>query len=74
MPLVNPLSSHAETTWHAILFFSRETQDASLLQRATESIHQAFSYAAYFEATSLFIATWKDVGYHNQGADKVFFF
>jgi hypothetical protein len=44
----------------------------ALLQRATESVHEAFSYGADFEAKSLFIATWKNVGYHDQGADKVF--
>jgi hypothetical protein len=55
-----------------VYLFFRETQDPSLLQRATESVHEAFSYGADFEASSLFIATWKDVGYHNQGADKVF--
>lgn len=53
------------------LFF-RETQDASLLQRATESVDEAFNSGSDFEAKSLFIATWKDVGYHSQGADKVF--
>jgi len=52
--------------------FSRETQDTSLLQRATESVDEAFSYGSDFEAKSLFITTWKDVGYHSQGADKVF--
>ena len=52
--------------------FSRETQDASLLQRATESVRDAFSYGSDYEAKSLFIATWKDVGYYSQGVDKVF--
>lgn len=69
-PVIAPLYTNVDTRASGAVYY-RETQDVSLLQRATESVREAFSYGTDFEATSLFIATWKDVGYHNQGADKV---
>ncbi|CAG2067454.1 unnamed protein product, partial [Timema podura] len=49
---------------------SRETQDPSLLERASDAVRESFSSAADFTATSLFIATWDNVGYYNRGSDK----
>ncbi|XP_069687047.1 nidogen [Periplaneta americana] len=69
-PVIAPLYTNVDTRGSGTVFY-RETQDESLLQRASESVHQAFSYGADFEARSLFIATWEDVGYHDRGADKV---
>lgn len=69
-PVIAPLYTNVDTRGSGAVYY-RETQDASLLQRATESVDEAYSYGSDFEAKSLFIATWKDVGYHSQGADKV---
>lgn len=41
------------------------------MTRATDAVSYSFNRGRSFQATSLFIATWVDVGYFDQGADKV---
>jgi hypothetical protein len=43
--------------------FYRETQDERLLLLASAEVHAGFPNERKFEATSLFIATWLDVGH-----------
>ncbi|KAJ9588281.1 hypothetical protein L9F63_018354, partial [Diploptera punctata] len=69
-PVIAALYTNVDTRGSGAVYY-RETQEESLLQRAAGSVHDAFSYADEFQPTSLFIATWEDVGYHNRGTDKV---
>ncbi|XP_048259530.1 nidogen-1-like [Haliotis rufescens] len=51
--------------------FYRETSNPTLLERAATSIQAHFRGQGTFEPTSLFIATWDNVGYFNSKFDKV---
>ena len=47
--------------------------NAANLRRAANEIKEAYPYHVPndFKITSLFIATWEDVGYYDQKNDKV---
>ena len=49
----------------------RETRDSSDIKRASVLIQKHFSSGRGFEAKDLFVATWDDVGFFDQGTDKV---
>lgn len=69
-PAIAPLYSNVDVRASGSVYY-RETQDDNILDRATRTIRGAFSKEKDFRATSALIVTWEDVGYHNQGADKV---
>nr|CAD7429102.1 unnamed protein product [Timema monikensis] len=69
-PVIAPLYTNVDTRGSGTVYY-RETQDPSLLERASDAVRESFSSAADFTATSLFIATWDNVGYYNRGSDKV---
>ena len=49
----------------------REDFSSELLKKAGEEIREAFIGLSTFTPTSLFIATWSNVGYYNLHIDKV---
>ena len=51
----------------------RESENTDNFNRAANDIREAFPSTVpnNFEVTSLFIATWENVGYYNQKTDKV---
>ena len=63
------MSWHVEFCWFA--HFREESADAELVQRATNEIKENFARFSEFQATSVFIVTWEDVGYYNEKTDKV---
>ncbi|KAL3266111.1 hypothetical protein HHI36_010297 [Cryptolaemus montrouzieri] len=69
-PAIAPFYSNVDTTNAGTVSYY-ETEDPGLLQRATENIHDQFIEHGNFQGTSLFIATWEAVGYHEKKADKV---
>lgn len=54
--------------------FYRQTNESYSVANVTESIHEAFEGADDFVPTTLFIATWKSVGYFDRNADQVCIF
>lgn len=48
-----------------------ESDSPSLLQRASNDVKDAFSKHHSFQATSLFVVTWFEVGYYKEGHDKI---
>ncbi|XP_065209284.1 nidogen [Planococcus citri] len=70
-PVIAALYANTDIRVSGSVFY-RETNDVSLLSRASQEIRQFFpNSGARFQATSLFIATWYRVGYYNQKYDKV---
>ncbi|CAH1124061.1 unnamed protein product [Ceutorhynchus assimilis] len=69
-PIIAPFYSNVDTREVGTISY-HETQDPSMLERATENVHENFIDSAEFQATSLFIVTWHDVGYFDRKADKV---
>lgn len=68
-PLIAPFYSNIDTTNAGTISYY-ETNNQNLLKRATNTIHDTFTNSDEFQATSLFIATWAGVGYHERGSDK----
>ncbi|CAB3388254.1 Hypothetical predicted protein [Cloeon dipterum] len=68
-PVIAPLYTDVDTRRGGSIFY-RETNDSTLLTRASETIGYSFSNGRGFQATSLFIASWIDVGYFEEGSDK----
>lgn len=68
-PVIAPFYSNVDTTQAGTIWYY-QTEDAKLLQRATDTIHDSFSTAFEFQALNLFIATWEGVGYQG-GSDRV---
>lgn len=68
-PLIAPLYSNVDTTNAGTVSYY-ESSKPELLKRATDTIHDTFTSSYEFQATSLFIATWNGVGYHERGSDK----
>ncbi|XP_059485330.1 nidogen [Neocloeon triangulifer] len=68
-PVIAPLYTDVDTTGGGSVYY-RETSEPTLLRRATEIVRYSFSRGNYFQAASLFIATWADVGYFDGGSDK----
>lgn len=69
-PVVAPFYSNIDTRASGNIYYY-ETNNPALLQRSIETIQESFSQAADFQPTSLFIATWENVGYHEGGSDKL---
>lgn len=69
-PIIAPLYSNVDTTSSGRISYL-ETDDPKTLQTASEKISDYFSEAKDFYPTSVFLVTWEDVGYHNNGSDKV---
>nr|CAI5831592.1 unnamed protein product [Callosobruchus analis] len=69
-PIIAPFYSNVDTTRAGSVIYY-ETDDPELLGRATENAHEFFLNYGDFQATSLFVVTWKDVGYFDQGDDKL---
>ncbi|XP_018565224.1 nidogen-2 [Anoplophora glabripennis] len=69
-PIIAPFYSNVDTRKAGTISYY-ETDKPSLLQRATENVHEAYINSADFQATSLFIVTWDGVGYYKEGEDKV---
>ena len=51
--------------------YYREEFGSDLLVKAGREIREAFIGLSTFEPTSLFIATWRNVGYYSHHIDKV---
>ena len=51
--------------------FYRQTNESHFVANVTESIRGAFEGADEFVPTTLFIATWKSVGYFDRNTDQV---
>lgn len=68
---IAPFYSNVDTTdsndTTAIIFY--ESQDQDILQNATELIRQNFNEASDFEASSIFVATWENVGHFKSKND-----
>ena len=52
-------------------FFREETSDAAILQRAAIDVQGHFSEYQDYAPTSLFIATWENVGFVPQNGSLV---
>ena len=66
---IAPFLSDVDTSLTGDVFY-RETQDPSLIQLAQSVIENYFPLEV-FQATSLFIVTWADVGRYQKQVDKV---
>lgn len=72
VPAIAPFYSNVDTTDSAnatIIYF--KSHDEQLLRRANNYVRRGFSDAVDFEAKSVFVATWENVGYFNQKNDKL---
>ncbi|XP_060532500.1 nidogen [Cylas formicarius] len=68
--IIAPFYANVDTSKSGTISYY-ETESANVLERATESVHEAFVDSADFQATSVFVVTWKDVGYYREGSDKL---
>lgn len=68
--IISPFLADVDTHLSGNIFY-RETQEPSLLDAATSLIKKSFSAESRFQANSLFIVTWDDVGYYDGKNDKV---
>ncbi|RZB39705.1 nidogen-1 [Asbolus verrucosus] len=69
-PLIAPFYTNVDTRQAGTVSYY-ETNNSSLLRRATDNVRDYFSEQENFQATSLFIVTWSGVGYFNKGSDKI---
>ncbi|KAL0266614.1 UNVERIFIED_CONTAM: hypothetical protein PYX00_009108 [Menopon gallinae] len=69
-PVIAPLYSNVDIRGSGSVYY-RESQEPEVLERATETVRNAFSDARDFQARSVLLVTWEDVGYHKQGRDRV---
>lgn len=46
------------------------SKDPEIIQRASEKVRESFSDASDFEALSVFIATWRNVGHYMGNNEK----
>lgn len=60
-----------QSIYNSVLIIIRQTQDENLLERASSDVKGHFQGYQDFKATSLFIATWEDVGYFPANNTKV---
>jgi len=67
---VAPFWADVDTT-NAGQVWYRQSTDQTLLDRANTQIRNAFPVESIFNATNLFIATWKYVGYFDSNNDRV---
>ena len=68
--LIAPYWADVDTRGSGTIFY-RQTNDPSLLARATSEIRAAFPESINITIQNLLIATWYRVGYYYQGSDKV---
>lgn len=69
-PLIAALYTHVDTRASGTVYWTESTAP-DVLARAKSTIQRAFKTGKHFMPTSVFLATWKDVGYYNSKADKV---
>lgn len=71
-PVIAALYANVDTSARGQIFY-RQSQDPELLRRFNERVTRFYPRLRQpFSATNLFIASWLEVGYFPQGADKVF--
>lgn len=69
-PVIAPLYSNVDTRGAGNVFY-RETHDPALLQQASDNVRNFYpNLELDFNAASIFITTWLEVGYYNYGSDK----
>lgn len=68
-PLIAPFYTNVDTRQTGTVSYY-ETNNPSVLRRATDNVRRYFSNQDSFQATSLFIVTWFEVGYYNRRSDK----
>lgn len=69
-PVIAPLYSNVDIRQYGTISY-RESTSQEDLNRGTRNVRDSFSYATSFQAKSVFLATWLDVGYHDKGSDKL---
>ena len=71
--IVAPFWADVDTRGNTGRVWYGESKNEANLMRAAREIREAYPYHVPndFEITSLFIATWEDVGYYDQKSDKV---
>lgn len=69
-PVIAPLYTNVDIRNYGTISY-RESQDPEELSRGTRNVRDSFSYASSFQAKAIFLATWSDVGYHDNGSDKL---
>ncbi|KAK2575184.1 hypothetical protein KPH14_003221 [Odynerus spinipes] len=69
-PVIAPLYTHVDTRASGTIYWV-ETDSPEIISRAGGTIRSTFKDALDFEPTHVFLATWLDVGYYNENADKV---
>ncbi|XP_075224050.1 nidogen isoform X2 [Lycorma delicatula] len=70
-PVIAPLYSNVDTRKAGHVYY-RETENPELLARVSYNVRKLYpNLAAQFSAKSIFIVTWRDVGYYKEGSDKV---
>ena len=68
--IIAPYWADVDTRGSGQVFY-RQTNDPSLLARATSEIRAAFNDSQNVTIRNLLIATWNRVGYYFRNADKV---
>ncbi|XP_060821543.1 nidogen-like isoform X2 [Bombus pascuorum] len=69
-PVIAPLYTHVDTSSSGRVYYG-ETDAPTVLARAGGMVRSAFTDAADFVPTHVFLATWLAVGYYNGKSDKV---
>jgi len=71
--IIAPFWADVDTRGNAGRVWYGESMNEANLVRAANEIKEAYPFLVPndFNITSLFIATWEDVGYYNQKRDKV---
>lgn len=69
-PMIAAFYADVDTTGTGRIFY-RESQDVSDLQRASSDIRNHFAGFPEFEASSIFVVTWENVGYYPRNNDRV---
>ncbi|XP_017793749.1 PREDICTED: nidogen-2 [Habropoda laboriosa] len=69
-PIIAPLYTHVDTRGSGRVYYV-ETDASEVLGRAGRMVRSAFTDAADFVPTHIFLATWVDVGYYNGKSDKM---
>ncbi|KAK3092564.1 hypothetical protein FSP39_004468 [Pinctada imbricata] len=60
-----------DNTVNGTIYYREETQDTSLLQRGAVDVANHFVSFPDYKPTSLFIVTWKDVGFYRENGTHV---
>lgn len=70
LSLICPFYANVDTTSSGAVYYRRTSGSAAI----DNEIRRYFSSAASFTASWVLIATWYNVGYYNNHADKVQYF